>query len=46
MELCGIYLNRGRVIALMAFIVMIPLLCFAEDFFKFAHMDTESSAYA
>ncbi|CDW76683.1 na+-driven multidrug efflux pump [Stylonychia lemnae] len=46
MRLCGLYLNRGRIVVLLAFLVMLPILLMAEGFFKLINMDAESSKYA
>jgi MATE family multidrug resistance protein len=43
---CGIYLNRGRVVAIMAFIPIVMILLMCEKFFLAIGMDPQASHYA
>ena len=43
---CGVILNRGRIVALFAFIPIIIILCLCEDFMLLVGMDPAASAYA
>ena len=43
---CGVYLNRGRVIAMLAFIPIIAVLLLCEQFFLVIGMDPAASHYA
>lgn len=43
---CGVILNRGRLVALIAFIPIVVVLCLCEQFLLAIGMDPEASAYA
>lgn len=43
---CGVILNRGRIIALLAFIPIVIILCLCEPFMLAVGMDAEASEYA
>ena len=43
---CGIYLNRGRVVAILAFIPIIVILLLCEEFMLAIGMDPQASHYA
>jgi Na+-driven multidrug efflux pump len=45
-EMCGVYLNRGRVICVFLFIITVIPLQFAENFFLFLGLDKEGAEYA
>jgi len=43
LRLSGLYLNRGRVVSLLSFVIMIPILLLADDFFILINIDKTSS---